>query len=319
MSSKRKDYISWETFCNALCQLIAMLSRYLPCQAGAYIETPDHRFLSYGYNGYPKYINDAILMKEGYTLGKNNFLLHAEENAILNAPSRKFLQGSTIYTTFLPCNECVKSLIQVGIRKIVYQKEYDPNDSINIASIRMIEASGIECIRMTGPMLSITDPTQSPYISLETFFMAICQLSAMRSKDPHRQIGACIVDLIKKKILSLGYNSFPKNISDDEFPWEKNQPRSEDDKFAYVVHAEKNAILNTQFSDSLEGSTVYIELFPCPECAKLIIQSGIKEIVYRSDEDHHKESAQRSRLMLDYAGISYRPYQGILLNMSIAS
>lgn len=140
------------------------------------------------------------------------------------------------------------------------------------------------------------------YISWDEYFMGVASLSAMRSKDPNTQVGACIVNK-DKRIIGIGYNGLPRGLDDDLFPW-NNDKGMLDSKYAYVVHAEANAILNA--ISSLEDSTIYVTLFPCNECSKLIIQSGIKEIVYvsnkYSDTDTHKASIK----MLDAANIKYR-------------
>ena len=112
------------------------------------------------------------------------------------------------------------------------------------------------------------------YITWDEYFMGVAKLSAMRSKDPNTQVGACIVSQ-DNKILSMGYNGFPKGCSDDEFPWGKGDPDEYNDKYVYVTHSELNAILNYR-GGSLEGSKLYVTLFPCNECAKAIIQAGIR-------------------------------------------
>ena len=142
------------------------------------------------------------------------------------------------------------------------------------------------------------------YISWEQYFMATAKVSSMRSKDPVTQVGACIVDS-ENKIVSLGYNGFPVGISDDKFPWEKTGTLSET-KHGYVCHAEVNAILNSKCI-SLKGCTIYVNLFPCNECAKLIIQSGIKKVVYEKIKEK-KEATQIAKRMFDYVGIEYRQY-----------
>lgn len=119
---------------------------------------------------------------------------------------------------------------------------------------------------------------RNDYISWEEYFMRLAVLTAKRSKDPSTQVGACIVDPDTKKILSLGYNGFPRGCSDDEFPWEKGNKNYEDNKYPYVVHAELNAILNA--TSSLKGSHLYVTHEPCEECMKAIVQSGIKKISY---------------------------------------
>ncbi len=136
-------------------------------------------------------------------------------------------------------------------------------------------------------------------ISWETYFMGIAHLSALRSKDPNTQVGAVIVDP-EHKVVSIGYNGFPKGCSDDEYPWE-NEGSSLETKYVYVVHAELNAILNSP--RSVKGCSIYVSLFPCHECAKAIIQSGIQEIVYESDKYAASESVLASKRMLESAGV----------------
>ena len=141
------------------------------------------------------------------------------------------------------------------------------------------------------------------YITWDEYFMGVAILASQRSKDPSTQVGACIIDK-DKRILSTGYNGFPKGCSDDEFPWNRDEAVG-DTKYQYVVHAELNAILNAS-GKQLAGSTLYVGLFPCNECAKAIIQSGIKEIIYLSDKYHDTSSMTASRKMLDSAGVAYR-------------
>ncbi len=138
------------------------------------------------------------------------------------------------------------------------------------------------------------------YLSWDEYFMGIAMLSSYRSKDPNTQVGACIVN-DKNRIMSVGYNGFPAGCSDDEFPWE----RSGDDyetKYPYVCHAELNAILNNRGAN-LEGCRIYVALFPCNECAKAIIQSGIKEVVYLSDKYADTMGTRASKRMFNAAGV----------------
>lgn len=144
------------------------------------------------------------------------------------------------------------------------------------------------------------------YISWDEYFMGICLLSAQRSKDNNTQVGACIVDN-NNKILSLGYNGMPIGCDDDMMPWGREGNPLET-KYMYVCHAELNAILNAQIG-TLHGSRLYVTLFPCNECAKAIIQSGIKEIVYLSDKYDGEFNNVASKRMLDLAGVKYRQYE----------
>ena len=143
------------------------------------------------------------------------------------------------------------------------------------------------------------------YISWDEYFMGVSQLSAMRSKDPSTQVGACIVSE-DNKILSVGYNGFPKGCSDEEFPWVK-QGEIYETKYSYVTHSELNAILNYR-GGSLEGSRLYVTLFPCNECAKAIIQAGIKTVVYASDKNADTPEVRASKRMMNAVGIRYYKY-----------
>ena len=143
------------------------------------------------------------------------------------------------------------------------------------------------------------------YISWDEYFMGVAILAGMRSKDPSTQVGACIVSQ-DNKILSIGYNGLPIGCSDDEFPWVR-EGNPYDTKYLYVAHSELNAILNYR-GGSLAGAKLYVSLFPCNECAKAIIQSGIKEVIYDSDKYADQPAFRASKRMFRAAGVAYRPY-----------
>ena len=145
------------------------------------------------------------------------------------------------------------------------------------------------------------------YISWDEFFMGAAMLCAERSKDPNTQVGACIVNN-ENRILSVGYNGFPSGCDDEVFPWDRSADDSYDTKYPYVCHAELNAILNYR-GGNLAGSRIYVALFPCNECAKAIIQSGISEVVYLSDKYADTSSTRASKRMFDAAGVKYIKYQ----------
>lgn len=145
------------------------------------------------------------------------------------------------------------------------------------------------------------------YISWDEYFMGVAMLSAQRSKDPSTQVGACIVSQ-DNKILSMGYNGLPIGCSDDEFPWEKTDETPDHSKYFYSTHSELNAILNYR-GGSLDGTKLYVTLFPCNECAKACIQAGIKTIIYGDDKYADTPGVIASKRMLDAAGVSYRAYQ----------
>ena len=146
---------------------------------------------------------------------------------------------------------------------------------------------------------------RTDYISWDEYFMGIAMLTAMRSKDPNSQVGACIVSP-ENKILSLGYNGMPLGCPDDEMPWNR-EGEPLDTKYMYVCHAELNAILNNAHGN-LKGARVYVTLFPCNECAKAIIQSGIAEIIYLSDKYRDSDISIASRFLLNRAGVRFTPY-----------
>ncbi len=147
---------------------------------------------------------------------------------------------------------------------------------------------------------------RTDYISWDEYFMSIALLSAMRSKDDNTQVGACIVSP-ENKILSLGYNGMPIGCADAQMPWRRNGAPL-DTKYMYVCHAELNAILNSP-APSLRGARIYSTLFPCNECAKAIIQSGITEIIYLSDKYSDSDSDHAAKKMFDMVGVKYRKYE----------
>ena len=145
------------------------------------------------------------------------------------------------------------------------------------------------------------------YISWDEYFMGVAILSGMRSKDPNTQVGCCIVSQ-DNKILSMGYNGLPIGCSDDEFPWVREGEDPLETKYVYTVHSELNAILNYR-GGSLEGCKIYVTLFPCNECAKAIIQCGIKTLIYGEDKYADTPAVKASKRMLNAAGVRYYQYQ----------
>uniref|UniRef100_A0A667Y415 Deoxycytidylate deaminase n=1 Tax=Myripristis murdjan TaxID=586833 RepID=A0A667Y415_9TELE len=142
------------------------------------------------------------------------------------------------------------------------------------------------------------------------YFMGVALLAAQRSRDPSTQVGACIVNE-EKKIVGVGYNGMPNGCGDDTLPWRRSGDNPVETKYFYVCHAELNAIMNKNSAD-LKGCTIYVTLFPCNECSKLLIQAGIKNVIYLSDKYHDDEKTVASRWMLDLAGI---PYQNSFVRM----
>ena len=156
-------------------------------------------------------------------------------------------------------------------------------------------------------MEKVKDKSRKGYLSWDQYFISIAKLTAMRSKDPNTQVGACIVSS-DNRILSIGYNGTPNGYEDKIFPWDR-EGDALNTKYMYVCHAELNSILNFRGgSRGLEGSKIYVDLFPCNECAKAIIQSGIKEIIYKNDKYKDTDSVIVSKKMLDTCGVTYRQY-----------
>eukprot|EP00116_Pleurobrachia_bachei_P010626 sb/3470888/ len=148
---------------------------------------------------------------------------------------------------------------------------------------------------------------RSEHLDWDTYFMSVAFLTAQRSKDPNTQVGACIVNS-ENKIVGVGYNGMPRGCSDDVLPWAKVGKTKNDTKYPFVCHAEMNAILNKNSSD-VKGCTIYCNLFPCNECTKIIIQSGISKLVYFSAKYRGTEMFEASVKMLDLAGIAYRHFR----------
>lgn len=152
-------------------------------------------------------------------------------------------------------------------------------------------------------------------INWDEYFMALAELSALRSKDPSTQVGACIVD-DDHKVVTIGYNGMPRHVDEDQLTWNKGEGL--DSKYLYVCHAEMNAILNTRNGSNLRGCTLYVTLFPCNECAKAIIQVGIKEIIFKSNKYKDKVETQASLKMLQLAGIKVRQFVGRDINIKVS-
>ena len=147
---------------------------------------------------------------------------------------------------------------------------------------------------------------RTDYLSWDEYFMAVAQLSAMRSKDPGTQVGACIVNR-NKRIIGIGYNGFPAGCSDDLLPWGREGAFLET-KYPYVCHAEMNAITNASNKPDLDGGALYVSLFPCNECAKLIVQVGLKEVVYLSDKYADDDKFVAARKIFQLAGVKTRAF-----------
>lgn len=146
--------------------------------------------------------------------------------------------------------------------------------------------------------MATTSTKRTNYIGWDEYFMRIAEISTLRSKDPKTQVGACVVSN-ENMILGIGYNGMPRGCSDDDFPWTKPE------KHLYVCHAEMNAMLNSNNINLVKGSRIYTTLFPCNNCAKMMIQLGVKEVIYLDDSSHSSSEEEAARKMFDAVGIKY--------------
>eukprot|EP01134_Creolimax_fragrantissima_P005910 CFRG5910T1 len=153
------------------------------------------------------------------------------------------------------------------------------------------------------------------YLGWDDYFMSVAFLSAQRSKDPSSQVGACIVSE-ENKIVGIGYNGMPNGCDDDKLPWARNAIDPLDTKYLYVCHAELNAILNKN-SSSVKDCRIYVALFPCNECAKIIIQSGIRKVLYYSDKYTDKTTTIASKRLMTMAGVSFQEYRPKMTSIQI--
>ncbi len=151
-------------------------------------------------------------------------------------------------------------------------------------------------------------------VTWDEYFMTLALLTAKRSKDPSTQVGACIVD-DENKVVSIGYNGMPRHCDDTKLTWEKGEDLN--NKYLYVCHAEFNAILNTRDGSHLNGCRIYVTLFPCNECAKAIIQTGIKKVIYLSNKYEDQLSTRASKKLFEVAGVEIEQYKGRFTNVEL--
>uniref|UniRef100_A0A0P4WC24 Probable deoxycytidylate deaminase n=1 Tax=Scylla olivacea TaxID=85551 RepID=A0A0P4WC24_SCYOL len=297
--TKRTDFLPWDDYFMAVAFLSAMRSKDPSSQVGACIVNADKKIVGIGYNGMPIGCSDDELPWNKESLDplqtKYMYVCHAEMNAIMNKNSSD-LAGCCVYVALFPCNECAKLVIQAGIREVVFFSDKHQQKPETVASKKMLN--------MAGVAYRDQNSKRKDYLSWEEYFMAMAHLSALRSKDPITQVGACIVNS-KKKIVGIGYNGMPLGCNDDLMPWGNSSSNKLETKYMYVCHAGVNAIMNKNSCD-VSGCTLYVALFPCNECAKVIIQAGIKTIIYASDTNKDQASILASKKMLDMAGIKYR-------------
>ena len=406
---KRSDYLSWDDTFMATAILSSQRSKDPSTRGGACIvHATTRRILAVGYTGFPRAASDDVLpwtytTTNDNTNNNNNqrdpssppwlwtpepYVVHATVNAILNK-AQNDIRGSTLYVTQFPCHECVKLIIQAGIRRVVYKRvngtevvscttstssqQTAAGDETRIQASRiMLHLAGVQVqtyqpdhsgpihisLRVEGdddndnnnlqqqgtntatthndtfteesvnktpdsddahkhrsmlmnetrgydPVVQSSGKRTKGVLTWSDYFMAMARLTARRSKDPNTQVGACLVDEDTQRIVGLGYNGLPAGCSDDVLPWTRTHGVT--GKYMYVTHAEANAILNRIATPS--NAAIYVDLFPCHACAKLLVQAGIQKVVYQQDKYHDTDSCRASRIVLTMANVELVKYQ----------
>lgn len=149
----------------------------------------------------------------------------------------------------------------------------------------------------------------------DDYFMTVAYLVAMRSKDESTHVGAVIVGP-DREIRSTGYNSFPMGIDD-----EKSERQERPEKYYWFSHAERNSIyLAARVGIPVSGCTMYTNGVPCTDCAFAVIQSGITEVVIdgkwsNPERDKWDETAKRTKVMFEEAGVKIRVWNGELVDV----
>ncbi|KAG6578109.1 Deoxycytidylate deaminase [Phytophthora cinnamomi] len=259
-------------------------------------------------------------LKHGYTNLVQHVLVKHSDWVVAATreahPSPVPAVANSVKSTMAKKNGEVKAEVAVSVDTKMGDSDGEANGAALDSNEAISESSGEE-EKNTSATVTAEDATKlksavqkrSDYLSWDDYFMSVAFLSAMRSKDPSTQVGACIVSP-ERKIVGIGYNGFPNGCGDDDLPWARESKTNSplDTKYPYVCHAEMNAILNKNSTD-VKGCTIYVALFPCNECAKLIIQSGISRVVYCSDKYNHDWKFVASRRLLDMAGVEYTQHK----------
>jgi dCMP deaminase len=327
---KRNGYLSWHEYFLATAILSSHRSKDPYSPSGACLVDPDNRIVGIGYNGFPSGFADDKLMSrpdtsssdpETWLESREPFLIPAEVNCLLN--SAKTSRNTTMYCVDIPSHDCAKFIVQSRrVAKVVYGRPpAELTDSVRVSQL-LLQQAGIELelFQLARPIELIFEEGLSSgaqaedvrsYLSWDEYFMAMALLTSYRSKDPNTQVGACMVSR-RRIILACGYNGFTRGCSDDTFPWQRSALDPKHTKYMYVCHAEVNAILNCQASQSeQDGSTLYVTLFPCNQCAQAIVQAGIRRVVYLSDPYHEDVKFRASRRLFDMAKVEYAAFQPV--------
>jgi len=141
-------------------------------------------------------------------------------------------------------------------------------------------------------------------INWDEYFMLQAMLASYKSKDPNTKVGSVIVDEHNHQI-SMGYNGTIAGVDETLIPWGNNREVPlEHQKYGYVIHSEANAISHAK--GSLANARVYVTLFPCNECAKLLASHRVKEIIYLSDKYAETPENRIAKKIFQMSKISYR-------------
>ncbi|KAK3929990.1 Deoxycytidylate deaminase [Frankliniella fusca] len=332
-TKKREDYILWDDYFMSIAFLVSNRSKDPSTQVGACIVNKQNRIVGQGYNGMPRRCRDHEFPWDKTSSNpletKYFYVCHAEMNAIFNKNCAD-ISNCKIYTVLFPCNQCAKTIIQSGITEVVYMCDKNRNKPEAIASLKMLKAAGVICRKLErkvvgykidfnqcvcvecpenkivrAPRFGDASRARENCLPWKDYFLALSILVAKRSKCPDLQLGACIVNE-DNCIVGQGYNGMPMGCSDDAFPWGTESPNPLENKYLYECHAELNAILNAGLK--LKGCVMYTMVFPCNECAKAIIQSGIKKVVYLQlpKDDPQIKAAKK---MFHAAKVKYRQHK----------
>ncbi|RLU22347.1 hypothetical protein DMN91_004625 [Ooceraea biroi] len=272
LGTRRTLCQDWDEYFMAQAVLAARLSRNPYSQVGACIVNNIMKIVGIGYNGMPRERDDY---KFYWHIPRGTSMPHAEINALRSRNSTD-VADCTIYVTLFPCDNCAKEIIEFGIKTVVYLSNK------NVCNYKTMNAESL----FDSNSVAHRSFKRTDYITWDEYFMGIALLSAERSKDPKRQVGACIVNN-EKKIVGVGYNGLPYGCDDDKYPWKQGPKDSLDAKHLY-------------------DCTIYVTLFPCENCAKAIIHSGIKKVVYLSNKNVCNYKTMNAENLFDSNGVTYR-------------
>jgi len=242
-------------------------------------------------------------------------VLYCEDKKMKSVSSRAsrilFHMAGIKFTNYIPDRRDIVIDFHLNPRlclaqPLIVNKHPTKNSQRSVKPLDILEQHEILMNEANYDCLQPTVQRRKGYLTWDDYFMAVACLSAQRSKDPNTQVGCCLVDE-NLRVIGIGYNGFPRGCSDEYLPWARNSALELNNKYPFVVHAEVNAILNKGSKD-IKGATLYVDLFPCNECAKVIIQSGIREIVYVRDIYHDTDASRGSRILFQMTGVAYRQH-----------